>query len=340
MDSVRVISPNGQAGSVPAEQLQSALAQGFKLETNSPPPVPESNGLIEGAKNIVSGVPGVLANLGIGAAKGVGDAVLGAGQMVHKLPGVTKAVDALYGAPGLSERAFKEGHSEMAPTGTAQGVGKFGANVGMMALSPSSSIPAAMAGNALLTGAQTGGNIPAMLTSGALGGVAQGAGAAMRAGGRAIQKTEAGTVAGQMMADDASKFGYSTNTPHFIEKLGQAKESFANMIQKYGLTGGKADVAKILAAPQGLHEELSALSQQLGKARPWSHLWSLLSAGSMAAGAMNPANLLVAGPLAAQSIISRYPGASANILQKVASPFSRIASALGSGVTNEFNRPQ
>lgn len=357
-DKVRVISPSGVAGTIPAEKLDAALSAGYKLESESASPT-GGNAMVEGAKSALSGVPGVLAGLGIGAAKGVGDAAIGAGEMVHKIPGVRPAVDALYEGrvnwtgnplteplirprtgPSLSEQAFKEGHSAMAPTSTSQAVGKFGADVGMMALAPTSSVPAAIAGNALLAGTQTGGDPKAMAASALMSGAAQGAGKVLSTAGKHIQGTEAARVAGTRTAQAAKAAGESINDPLWMQARGINTQKYGELIRQYGLTGGKKDVDIIMKAPANQQEVLSALSNQLGKPRQLSHIWSLLAAGSAALGAVNPMNLGIAIPLAAEGIISKYPGQSAALMQKSAGPFSRAASALGSAISNQFRQPQ
>lgn len=65
-----------------------------------------------------------------GAAKGVGEGILGAGKMVQKVPGVTALTDTLYGVPGISENAMNEGSKLMESSNTAQSVGKVGERVG------------------------------------------------------------------------------------------------------------------------------------------------------------------------------------------------------------------
>ena len=81
----------------------------FEDATASAPPTPAS----------------VYADFGIGLAKSVGDAIVGAGQLVHKIPGVSAAVDALYGQPGLSAHAFTAERQRMAPTNDIQQAGSF-----------------------------------------------------------------------------------------------------------------------------------------------------------------------------------------------------------------------
>jgi|SRR5436190_644967 len=63
-------------------------------------------------------------NLGLGAVKGVGQSVIGAGRLVQMIPGVTRAVDALYGSPGISEEAMRQAEELVRPQGVAQHLGK------------------------------------------------------------------------------------------------------------------------------------------------------------------------------------------------------------------------
>ena len=62
----------------------------------------------------------------IGGVKGVAEIPMLLGGLVQKIPGVSQAVDALYGQPGLSDAAFSESspiRKDLAPTNTAQRVG-------------------------------------------------------------------------------------------------------------------------------------------------------------------------------------------------------------------------
>jgi len=62
----------------------------------------------------------------IGGLKGVAEIPMLLGGLVQKIPGVSRAVDALYGQPGLSDAAFSESsplRKDLAPTNTAQRVG-------------------------------------------------------------------------------------------------------------------------------------------------------------------------------------------------------------------------
>jgi hypothetical protein len=58
-----------------------------------------------------------------GAAKGLGQTAANLGRGVHMIPGVSRAVDALYGAP-VSQPSFQEADRVLAPTNTPQAIGK------------------------------------------------------------------------------------------------------------------------------------------------------------------------------------------------------------------------
>ena len=65
-----------------------------------------------------------LEDAAIGALKGAGRTVANLGEAVHQIPGVSQAVDALYGQPGLSERAFQEAERVTTATNTPQAIGQ------------------------------------------------------------------------------------------------------------------------------------------------------------------------------------------------------------------------
>ncbi len=58
-----------------------------------------------------------------GALKGAAHTAIDLGQLVHQIPGVSKAVDTLYGQPGLSEASFPSAREQTAYTNTAQRLG-------------------------------------------------------------------------------------------------------------------------------------------------------------------------------------------------------------------------
>lgn len=114
-----------------------------------------------------------LADVGIGIAKGLGEGVVQAGKAIHAIPGVSRAVDTLYGQPGLSRAAMNEADTAMDATNTPQGVGKFAEQVGETLLAG----PAIMrAGSALAAravpylGAKAAGVLPRVATEAAAGG--------------------------------------------------------------------------------------------------------------------------------------------------------------------------
>jgi len=62
-------------------------------------------------------------DLAVGALKGAGQTATNLGRFVHMIPGVSRGVDALYGAP-VSQAGFTEADRQLTPTTTAQSVGK------------------------------------------------------------------------------------------------------------------------------------------------------------------------------------------------------------------------
>jgi hypothetical protein len=75
---------------------------------------------------------GMFADLGIGMVKGATGTFVNLGELVHKIPGVSSAIDALYGVPGLSAQSFEQGHQVTTPSNTTQSVGKAAEQVAEM----------------------------------------------------------------------------------------------------------------------------------------------------------------------------------------------------------------
>jgi len=70
-----------------------------------------------------------LDDLEVGVLKGAGSSATTLGRAVHAIPGVSTAIDTLYGQPGLSQRAFAGADDVLQPTNTAQTIGKFGEQI-------------------------------------------------------------------------------------------------------------------------------------------------------------------------------------------------------------------
>lgn len=68
-------------------------------------------------------------DVGIGIVKGGTNTAIGLGEMVHSIPGVSAAVDYLYGRP-VSARSFTEARQSVQPTNTAQRVGFYSEQIG------------------------------------------------------------------------------------------------------------------------------------------------------------------------------------------------------------------
>jgi hypothetical protein len=344
MARVKVISPTGEAGDIPEEQLAAAMAQGYKRAEAGPaeqatsavepeavePPAGDTDS-DDMLTSVVKQIPGFITGLGKGVVKGAANMAVGAGEMVRKIPGVTAGVDALYGEPGLSDRAFAEAKREVAPHGAGEHIGKFGADVAALALAPGESIPAMMGGNALITGAQTGGDPTAMATSAAFAGAGGLAakGFAKLAKGYGAWQAEI-VSAEQRTAEAAKKVegGSANNAMNDSPVDDQAQEGntakFTELIQKYGLTGSRKRTSRLSRRrPTGSQEVLSALSRQMNPAKhQLGHEWSMAElagnampaaiAGSAVAGPLGGATT-TAGILLVRSLMKKYPGIAAKL---------------------------
>lgn len=93
------------------------LAIVFGLDRPGPPGV-VSRGLDWAAKQGT--------DLLVGGVKGATDTAMSLGELVQKIPGVSRAVDALYGQPGLSQAAFSDKspfRQDLQPTNTGEKLG-------------------------------------------------------------------------------------------------------------------------------------------------------------------------------------------------------------------------
>lgn len=151
-----------------------------------------------------------------GIAKGVLNTVTGLGEMVHRIPGVTRAVDALYGQEGLSDRAFQASREVARPSNTAQRVGFTAEQVGEFFVPGAGASKLAQVPKAAMTTLAQSGSLADAAVSGGLTAVMPGASAA-RKGAKALRasaehnmtqalgptkewaKTEAAKLAPQML---------------------------------------------------------------------------------------------------------------------------------------------
>lgn len=202
----------------------------------------------------------------IGMFKGAGHTVESLGNLVHKIPGVSAAIDAIARTPGLSQAAFKEADRVTTPTNTAQRVG-FGAEQAAELLIPGSKVSQAgeavartvaprlalvsraaveAGGNAAMSVAQ-GGDARSALTAGVVGAAAPVVGAAVSAAVPALK-------------DSAEQL--------IVKGLGPTKERFKAMAEKLapqilarsrsgeiGLGLGKSREG-LQAVAEAMHEEI------------------------------------------------------------------------------------
>lgn len=117
-----------QAGAVssappPATVDYDALAKQAGAVSSTPPPGEQD-------ATALGSVLDTAKNIGIGALKGAGSTAFNLGHLVHMVPGVSDAVDRLYGVPGISKNAFITIRPELNASNTAQTVGKVGEQIG------------------------------------------------------------------------------------------------------------------------------------------------------------------------------------------------------------------
>lgn len=144
-----------------------------------------------------SGIPGMI-DVAKGAGKRVLDYAVSGGEILHKIPGVSGAVDRLYGQEGLSQQSFPQAHEALAPQNTGEAIGRFGTDVASMAVpmgqvtraTQAMNLPARMAAQGAtattVAGVQTGGDPEAMAIAGAFGAAAPAVGAGFDAAKRGV----------------------------------------------------------------------------------------------------------------------------------------------------------
>src|SRR5262245_55946192 len=107
-------------GGTPVASDYDALAEEVRRpETTASPTAPSAWEML---KDTVQGQ----SELGTGFGKRAIETIVNLGELVHKVPGVSDAIDAFYGTPGLSRAAFQEAEAMTRATTPAQHVGKFG----------------------------------------------------------------------------------------------------------------------------------------------------------------------------------------------------------------------
>lgn len=208
-----------------------------------------------------------LKDVGIGVVKGGGQTFVNLGHLVHLVPGVSDAIDAVFGVPGLSRQAFASANETLKPTNTAQTVGKVGEQIAEVAIPTNAirgastaavarfapaleqaigqtaarAIPAAVvegAANAGIAAAQ-GGNAVA---AGALGSAMPAAGAALRATGvPEALRDKAETLVVQALGPTKERFKAMAErlAPEILKRgLGGSREALqaraADMVEQAG----------------------------------------------------------------------------------------------------------
>lgn len=316
-----------------------ALAEPPPAPAPAPAPGPPEPSMLASLLDRARAAPGVVAETGLGVASGVakkaGQMAAGAGEMVHQIPGVTALVDKLYGTPGLSEQAFKTARDVTEPTTPEERFGSAATEIASYLYSPSTAgtgalgrmlIPAAS--GALVTGARTGGDPLAMARTGVAGAAGGAAAQALAPLARLVRSRALRPLADRMTAERA---GPDIDTPDWIQKGVEKRRELATLAGQHGITGGKGDIARIEGARPFLQRRLSAIHNELDPSkRSLSHLWSVLTAGSMALPVLapSPGSLAVALPLMATSLAQKAPGYLAAGVEKGGASLAALARLL------------
>lgn len=216
----------------------------------------------------------------VGAAKGVARRAVGLGKTVHQIPGVTPAVDWLYGKPGLSAAALTAADTTLAPETPGEALGQTIEQVGEFLVPlPSSKVRylAELARTAGLTAAQGGSGTDVALATG-VSAVLPGAGAVRRTAsglGRAAESLVRAalkpTVAAMSHIAGASRTGLNAQAQRLVrfildEKIATAEQ--ATLI----IQGAEAELQRVLAvknaptdAPRRAIRYLDALERHAAK---------------------------------------------------------------------------
>lgn len=224
------------------------------------------------------GIPKVVGDVALGAAKGLGHTATGFGKLIHKIPGVTTAIDTLYGQEGLSDAAFDEADRVLTPTNTAEKVG-FGLEQAAEFLIPAGAAEkAAAAATAKLAPKFT--NAPRLVQAAVKLGpriateAASAAGVATAHGDDSLTAGAIGAavpLAGTAVKAVAPKL--MAGAEHGVEQfLGATKERFKAMGQRIapemlrrGIRGSRAQVAEQAAtAAENAGQAIDGALQQFG----------------------------------------------------------------------------
>jgi hypothetical protein len=195
-----------------------------------------------------------VADVAIGAMKGVGNTVVGLGELVHRIPGVSTAVDAMYGQPGLSDRAFSEARSTMQPTTTAQTIGHTAEQVGEFFLpTPGKLGRAAQAVKAGAHAMAQSGSPLAAGTTAALTAVLPGSGAARRGATKLRESAEKSVVQALGPTKEWAKDEAATLAPQMIARgVKGSREAMLDAAKSNVKTlGEQLDAAYASAAAEG-----------------------------------------------------------------------------------------
>lgn len=195
-----------------------------------------------------------LGDMATGAAKGAANTVIGLGELVHKIPGVSTAVDALYGTPGLSQASFPSAREDVKPSNITQAIGQGVEQIGEFFLPTGAAgkvgKAAEVAKSALLTGAQGGGPVATGISAG-LTAVLPGGGAARRAASAVESSAERSMVRAMAPTKEWAKDEAGKLAPEMLNRgVAGSRPAMIAQASEQGAALGKAIQTEISAATQ------------------------------------------------------------------------------------------
>lgn len=140
MDEPRIIAVDGKRHKFPPGTTDVEISAALNaVPASNAAAVPKARTWTDTAKDVA-----------IGVAKGAAHTALDAGKVVQLIPGVKKAVDTLYGTPGISDASFKQAREGTAYANTPQMVG------GALETAAELAVPVSAAADALPSAARAG----------------------------------------------------------------------------------------------------------------------------------------------------------------------------------------
>lgn len=244
----RVQGPDGKVHEFPGDFSDAEIASALdSVLPREAAPQPSERSWLDTAKDVGTG----LVQSGAGAFAGLG-------SLVHQIPGVSTAVDTLYGTPGVSEQSFREARAVTTPQNAAQSVGKLAGDIAQVIV-PGNTIT--RTATSLASQAPRG---LQLATRAGVEGVA-GAGIGAAQGG---DPTTAGVISGAVpiVGKAAGKVSSALKAQvpeHVMKALGPTKEKYKAMAER--ITPGII-ARKLGGSREALQQQAHESAQEAGRA--------------------------------------------------------------------------